>query len=402
MTEPVDTALRPATKNARHQQIVDLVTQHEVRSQGELATMLAEQGVSVTQATLSRDLLELDAVKIRAASGALVYAVPAEGGDRRPAAPGETAAGQARLAQALRRAARLGRGQRQPGRAAHPSRRRPVPRLRLRQGRAARGPRHHRRRRHRPGHRPRPGRRRRPRPPLPADFRLHEPNGHPHEQGPHRAAQGRARRHRVLRRPRHLRRGGLDARPGRGPVHLHRRHRAVRRARHLRRTGPRPRVRRRDRPRHRLQDPAGGGGAGRARVRRLPHPLRRPRVLQHHAARPGRHRHHAGARHARGRRRHLGRRVDVQGQRHRAVLPLRPARQPRAADLQAVAGRRLRARARRPRGDEPVADRARAALPRQPGEGVLHRRQHLGRHPRGQDPRAPRRVPGGRSSRSWA
>ena len=179
-------------------------------------------------------------------------------------------------------------------------------------------------------------------------------------------------------------------------MHLHRRHRAVRRARHLRRTGPRPRLRRRDRPRHRLQDPAGGGGAGRARVRRVPHPLRRPGLLQHDAARPGRHRHHAGARHARGRRRHLGRRVDVQGQRHRAVLPLRPARQPRAADLQAVAGRRLRARARRPRGDEPVADRARAALPRQPGEGVLHRRQHLGRHPRGQDPRAPRRVPGGR------
>ena len=92
-----ESTLRPGTKNARHQQIVDLVTHHEVRSQGELAALLVEQGVSVTQATLSRDLLELDAVKIRAASGALVYAVPAEGGDRRPAAPGETASGQARL-----------------------------------------------------------------------------------------------------------------------------------------------------------------------------------------------------------------------------------------------------------------------------------------------------------------
>ena len=37
-------------------------------------------------------------------------------------------------------------------------------------------------------------------------------------------------------------------------------------------------------------------------------------------------------------------------------------------------------------------DRARPALPRQPGEGLLHRRQHLGRHPRGQDARAPRRL----------
>ena len=65
---------------------------------------------------------------------------------------------------------------------------------------------------------------------------------------------------------------------------------------------------------------------------------------------------------------------------------------PDAAHLQAVARRRLRHRARRPRRDEPVAHRARPALPRQPGEGVLHRRQHLGRHPRGQDPRAPRRL----------
>jgi transcriptional regulator of arginine metabolism len=93
-----DSSLRPATKSARHQQIIDLVTHHEVRSQSELADLLAVDGVRVTQATLSRDLLELDAVKIRAASGALVYAVPADGGDRRPAAPAETAAGQARLA----------------------------------------------------------------------------------------------------------------------------------------------------------------------------------------------------------------------------------------------------------------------------------------------------------------
>ena len=166
--------------------------------------------------------------------------------------------------------------------------------------------------------------------------------------------------------------------------------------RHRRRTRPRPAVRRRDRPRRRLHTAAGRGGPRRAGLRRLPHPLRRPRLLQHHAARPRRHRHDAGAGDARGRRRHLGRRLDLQGQRHRAVLPLRAAGQPRAAHLQAVARRRLRARARRPRRDEPVAHRARPALPRQQGEGVLHRRQHLGRHPRGEDPRAPRRVAGDR------
>jgi transcriptional regulator of arginine metabolism len=87
----------PHTKNARQQRIVDLVASHEVRSQTELAELLAQQGLQVTQATLSRDLLELDAVKVRAASGALVYAVPAEGGDRSPTAPRETAAATQRL-----------------------------------------------------------------------------------------------------------------------------------------------------------------------------------------------------------------------------------------------------------------------------------------------------------------
>jgi transcriptional regulator of arginine metabolism len=91
-------AIRPTTKNARHQRIVEIVTQHEVRSQSELADLLAESGLRVTQATLSRDLVELDAVKVRTADGALVYAVPAEGGDRRPAAPGETQAAATRLA----------------------------------------------------------------------------------------------------------------------------------------------------------------------------------------------------------------------------------------------------------------------------------------------------------------
>jgi transcriptional regulator of arginine metabolism len=91
-------ALRPATKSSRHQQIVDLVGAHEVHSQAELAELLAANGVRVTQGTLSRDLVELDAVRVRATSGALVYAVPGEGGDRTAAAPGETAAASHRLA----------------------------------------------------------------------------------------------------------------------------------------------------------------------------------------------------------------------------------------------------------------------------------------------------------------
>jgi len=91
-------AARPATKNARHQLIVDLIWNNEVHSQIELGDLLAGNGVHVTQATLSRDLVELDAVKVRTPAGTLVYALPAEGGDRRPVSAGESAAARTRLA----------------------------------------------------------------------------------------------------------------------------------------------------------------------------------------------------------------------------------------------------------------------------------------------------------------
>lgn len=87
----------PATKAARQQLVVQVLTTSAVRSQGELADLLAIKGVSVNQATLSRDLLDLDAVKVRDRTGALVYAVPAEGGDRRPVAAGETRTAGSRL-----------------------------------------------------------------------------------------------------------------------------------------------------------------------------------------------------------------------------------------------------------------------------------------------------------------
>jgi transcriptional regulator of arginine metabolism len=93
-------AVAPGTKTARQQKIVDLLTRQEVRSQSELGDLLAQDGFTVTQATLSRDLLDLDAVKVRTASGSLVYAVPGEGGDRTPRS-GETHATEARLERLL-------------------------------------------------------------------------------------------------------------------------------------------------------------------------------------------------------------------------------------------------------------------------------------------------------------
>lgn len=73
------TARPQMSRTARQARVVDLLRSQDVRSQGELLTLLAADGIDVTQATLSRDLVELDAVKVRR-SGTLVYAVPDAGG----------------------------------------------------------------------------------------------------------------------------------------------------------------------------------------------------------------------------------------------------------------------------------------------------------------------------------
>ncbi|GAB3978652.1 hypothetical protein GCM10029978_071930 [Actinoallomurus acanthiterrae] len=95
----------PLTKTARQSRIIELLGRNAVHSQSELARLLADAGVDVTQATLSRDLVDIGAVKLRAADGSLIYAVPGEGGERiRRARAGaaETFGGRlARLAQEL-------------------------------------------------------------------------------------------------------------------------------------------------------------------------------------------------------------------------------------------------------------------------------------------------------------
>ena len=69
-----------ATRAGRQARIVTLLSSNSVHSQSELATMLAEEGIDVTQATLSRDLEELGAVKLRGADGGTgVYVVPEDG-----------------------------------------------------------------------------------------------------------------------------------------------------------------------------------------------------------------------------------------------------------------------------------------------------------------------------------
>ncbi|EUA35326.1 ornithine carbamoyltransferase domain protein [Mycobacterium xenopi 3993] len=65
------------TRAGRQARIVAILSSQSVRSQSELAERLAAEGIEVTQATLSRDLEELGAVKLRGADGGVgVYVVP--------------------------------------------------------------------------------------------------------------------------------------------------------------------------------------------------------------------------------------------------------------------------------------------------------------------------------------
>ena len=73
-----------ATKTQRQHRLVQILKKRTVTGQAELVRLLAEQGVDATQVTVSRDLEELGAVRVRGAGGALVYAIPS-GPDDRPA-----------------------------------------------------------------------------------------------------------------------------------------------------------------------------------------------------------------------------------------------------------------------------------------------------------------------------
>jgi len=68
-------AAAPATKAARQARISALIASMPIRSQSQLAELLAAEGVAVTQATLSRDLEEMGAVKVRRPGVGTVYAV---------------------------------------------------------------------------------------------------------------------------------------------------------------------------------------------------------------------------------------------------------------------------------------------------------------------------------------
>ena len=64
-----------SSKQQRQQMVTRLIAQDNVSSQPHLQELLKEQGIEATQATISRDLEELGAVKIRIAGGDSIYAI---------------------------------------------------------------------------------------------------------------------------------------------------------------------------------------------------------------------------------------------------------------------------------------------------------------------------------------
>jgi transcriptional regulator of arginine metabolism len=70
------TAPRTLAKPQRQHRVARLLAEHAVSSQGQLVDLLAGEGVAATQATVSRDLEDLGAIKVRVAGGETVYAIP--------------------------------------------------------------------------------------------------------------------------------------------------------------------------------------------------------------------------------------------------------------------------------------------------------------------------------------
>lgn len=86
MTDNARPSPRP-TKAQRQHRLAQLLGRYQVTSQPQLVDLLAADGIIATQATVSRDLEDLGAVKVRVPGGETVYAIPEFEPDR--IAPGD-------------------------------------------------------------------------------------------------------------------------------------------------------------------------------------------------------------------------------------------------------------------------------------------------------------------------
>ncbi|MDY6049824.1 MAG: arginine repressor [Corynebacterium sp.] len=66
---------QPVSRTARQGRIVEILSKYRVSSQVQLSELLLDEGIDITQATLSRDLDELGAKKVRPDGGGAFYAV---------------------------------------------------------------------------------------------------------------------------------------------------------------------------------------------------------------------------------------------------------------------------------------------------------------------------------------
>lgn len=62
-------------KRERHEVVVELINKYDIETQEELAAYLREEGFDVTQATVSRDIRELNLSKISAGNGRQKYII---------------------------------------------------------------------------------------------------------------------------------------------------------------------------------------------------------------------------------------------------------------------------------------------------------------------------------------
>ena len=60
-------------KKGRQEKILELISKYEIETQDELIEFLGEEGYNVTQATISRDIRDLDLVKVTMPDGAYKY-----------------------------------------------------------------------------------------------------------------------------------------------------------------------------------------------------------------------------------------------------------------------------------------------------------------------------------------
>ncbi len=68
----------PSNRNARQAKILEILDHSRVTSQVQLSELLLEEGIDITQATLSRDLDELGARKVKCDGGRSFYMVGAD------------------------------------------------------------------------------------------------------------------------------------------------------------------------------------------------------------------------------------------------------------------------------------------------------------------------------------